>query len=134
MAIPFLLPGVCMTEPGSSQPGRVRTAVHGLNQLAAAKANSEFFRTSATTRSRATQLQEKMLAGISRRVDRLGPEPDITPEAALRELLAGRDTYSCDPMHIAPFDEDLRCASERRATIAAPPRQDNTWLGRMSVS
>lgn len=48
-----------------------------------------------------------MLSGITHRAARLGPEPDITPDASLRELLAGKDMYSRDPVLIASFDEDL---------------------------
>lgn len=52
-------------------------------------------------------MQRLMLDGIDRRTSRLEPEASCTPDEALRELLVGRDMYSCGPVHIAQFDEDL---------------------------
>lgn len=106
-ADPFPLPECSGRGPNTSQHERARAAVRGLNQLAVAKANSECFRTTAPCGAGATEMQRRMLDGIDRRLDRLGLEPDLSSDEALRELLAGRDLYSCEPIHIAPFSEDL---------------------------
>jgi hypothetical protein len=103
---PFPLPGPGASDvPDLQRQQRVRDAIAGLNQLAAAKANSQFSRTKAAHGCRATGMQQRMIDSVVRRIDALGDPPgELTPAGALSDMLASRDLYSQEPANLAVYD------------------------------
>ena len=69
--------------------------------------------------------QHEFLASVSARVRRAGQPPlDLSPSAALSELLQAKDLYSQEPQHLATYDPSLL----KIFSAPAQPREARTIL------
>ena len=75
--------------------------------------------------------QSESLATIAGRVHRGSRCPtDLSPQAALKELLQAKDLYSQEPQHVAPYDPSLlkilsTVAQPLPATTLLPPEESS---------
>ena len=102
-----------------------------VNRLAAATASEGPIGYIEPSRSPATAPQSESLATIAGRVHRGGRCPtDLSPQAALKELLQAKDLYSQEPQHLAPYDPSLlkilsTVAQPLPATTLLPPEESS---------
>ena len=79
-----------------------------LNRLACASAEEGPIGHVEPSRAPATASQAESLATVAARVRRGGRAPiDLTPQAALKELLQAKDLYSQEPQHLVSYDPSL---------------------------
>ena len=76
-----------------------------VNRLACASAEEDPIGHVTPGRTPASASQSECLASFSAKVRRAGLPPiDLSPSAALQELLRAKDLYSQEPQHLASFD------------------------------
>ena len=87
---------------------RVNTPVDCISLLACAVAADGPIGHVAPLHFSATASQSECLATLSARVRRSElPPSDLSPAAALQELLQAKDLYSQEPQHLASYDPSL---------------------------
>ena len=104
---------------------RVNTLVDCVNRLACAPASEGPIGHVAPARTPASPSQDECLASFSAKVRRAGqPPPDLSPSAALAELLQAKDLYSQEPQHLASYDPSLL----KILSASAQPREAKSLL------
>ena len=104
---------------------RVNTMVDIVNRLACAPASEGPIGHVSPSRAFPSASQAECLATFSSKVRRAGQPPtDLSPSAALSELLQAKDLYSQEPQHLASYDPDLL----KILQASAQPRNAKTLL------
>ena len=104
---------------------RVNTLVDIVNRLACAPASPGPIGHVSPAHTLPSASQAECLASFSSKLRRAGqPPPDLSPSAALAELLQAKDLYSQEPQHLASYDPDLL----KILQASAQPRDAKTLL------
>ena len=115
---------------------QVNTLVDCINRLACAAAADGPIGHVAPSHFSATASQSECVATLPARVRRSGlPPSDLSPTAALQELLQAKDLYSQEPQHLASYDPSLLKIFALKHSLGMPshyfqPLRQRSFQGR----